>query len=193
MISQQAKLDRNLHLKALMVKVQKGDQIAFSDLYTETSPLLFSIALRLMPTRQLAEEVLQEAYVTAWQKAGKFDSDKGTVLTWLATITRNLSIDYLRKKQLNTVCEDEGNHVQTDDPSPFQDVATNEAQNILLAGIESLPENMKKAVTLSYFKGYSYDEIGELMNAPRNTVKSWIRRGVSKLRDTILIPAEHLL
>ncbi|WP_262694160.1 RNA polymerase sigma factor [Kordiimonas aquimaris] len=193
MMSTQAKADRNLHLKTLMVKVQNGNEVAFSELYTETSPLLFSIALRLMPTRQLAEEVLQEAYVTAWQKAEKFQSDKGTVLTWLATITRNLSIDYLRKKQLNTVPEDEGIHVETADPSPFQEIANNEAQNVLMAGIENLPENMKKAVTLSYFKGYSYDEIGELMNAPRNTVKSWIRRGVAKLRETILIPAEHLL
>lgn len=193
MMSTQAKADRNLHLKALMVKVQNGDQLAFSELYTETSPLLFSIALRLMPTRPLAEEVLQEAYVTAWQKADKFQSDKGTVLTWLATITRNLSIDYLRKKQLSTVPEDEGVNVETADPSPFQEIANTEAQNVLLAAIENLPENMKKAVTLSYFKGYSYDEIGELMNAPKNTVKSWIRRGVAKLRETILVPAEHLL
>lgn len=185
--------DRNLYLKTLMVSVQAGDKTAFAKLYQQTSPLLFSVILRMIQDRNVAEEILQEAYILIWEKAGRYQADRGTVATWLVTVAKNLTIDYLRKKQLPTVPEEHAEHVEDVDASPMLEAASNEARDLLLKNLSKLPENMSKAISLSYLQGYSYDEIGSLMDAPRNTVKSWIRRGVAKLRETMLMPADHLL
>lgn len=193
MAQSQAQKERNLQLKALMTCVQNGDKRAFAKLYEATSPLLYSVALRLIQDPSIAEEILQEAYILAWEKADRFQASKGTVVTWLATITRNLAIDYLRKKQLPTVPEEHAAHVEDATASPMLQAAGNEAKRLLKQSLSQLPENMSKAISLSYLQGYSYDEIGQLMNAPRNTVKSWIRRGIAKLNDAMLMPADHLL
>lgn len=188
-----AQQERNRYLKTLMAMVQAGDKRSFAKLYEETSPLLFSVILRMVHDRSIAEEILQEAYILVWAKADRYQGDKGTVVTWLATLTKNLAIDYLRKKQLPTVPEEHAAHVEDETASPVAAAAGNEARRVLLSNLALLPENMRKAVSLSYLQGYSYDEIGALMDAPRNTVKSWIRRGVAKLRDSMLMPADHLL
>lgn len=185
--------DRNSYLKTLMVDVQNGDRRAFEKLYNETCGLLFSVSHRLVQDRQIAEEIIQEAYILAWEKAVKFQHEKGTVVTWLATITRNLSIDYLRKKQLKTVPETEAMQIEADDPSPFQEAAGKETKQMLMKNVAKLPDNMKNAIMLSYYQGYSYDEIGMALNAPRNTVKSWIRRGIARLGDSMMVTADQVL
>lgn len=193
MTQSQAQKERNIYLKSLMTRVQGGDKRAFAHLYEATSPLLFSVALRLIQDRGVAEEILQEAYILAWEKADRFQSNKGTVVTWLATITKNLAIDYLRKKQLHTVPEEHAANVEDTTASPLLEAAGNEARRLINKHLSQLPDNMSKAISLSYLQGYSYDEIGTLMNAPRNTVKSWIRRGVAKLNHAMPMPADHVL
>lgn len=183
----------NSELVMLLAQTSEGCRRSFSQLYQLTSPFMFAVALRVVKNREIAEEMLQEAYIIAWRKADKYDPQKGAVHTWLATIIRNLSIDCLRRKLLKTVPEDEAAQIECSAPTPLELAATSEAQQVLADRLSRLPADMSKAISLAYYCGYTHEEIGQMMNVPRNTVKSWIRRGLQKLEHSFQLPIGHYI
>lgn len=169
-------------LKDLLRSIGIGDRAAFKALYEATSAPCFSILLRMLNNADDAEEVLQKAYVSIWKNAGKYDSKKGKAFTWIVVIMKNRAIDVLRARARAPQTE-----LIEEQLVDLSQNAASRAESFMISrylqeGFSKLPENVATAVRMNIIEGYSSTEIGEQMNVSRNTVKTWIRRGLITLR-----------
>lgn len=171
-------------------KTAEGDRKAFASLYAATSGHLFAVLVRVLQRRDWAEEALQDCFVRVWQKAGTYQAGKGAPLTWLLSIARNRALDLLRMKrpEVGLPQADEGDLDLT--PSILADeredpqARAEERQEIerLRECLSTMPPEHRRALMLAYHEGYTHEELAVIMNIPLGTVKSWIRRGLARLR-----------
>ena len=172
-------------LAALLEAVARGDRGAFSDLYRRTSAKLYGICLRLLPSEAEAQEVLQEAYVLVWRKADKFDAGKASAITWLATIARNKAIDRLRRRTLSGERLEAAADVEDESPSAFEVLGDSEDSARLGHCLEALDERARAMIRAAFLDGATYPELATRENVPLGTMKSWIRRGLQRLRECL--------
>lgn len=172
-------------LVVLLEAIAQGDRGAFSDLYRRTSAKLYGICLRLLPSEAEAQEVLQEAYVLVWRKAGAFDPAKASAITWLATVARNRAIDRLRRRSVDAEALEAASEVEDDSPSPFEMVGDAEDAARLSHCLEQLDERARAMIRAAFLDGASYPELAERESVPLGTMKSWIRRGLQRLRGCL--------
>ncbi|WP_455370947.1 sigma-70 family RNA polymerase sigma factor [Petrachloros mirabilis] len=176
---------------ALLANVVRGDQQAFSQLYDHSSALLYTLAFRILGSREEAEELLQDVYLEIWRKVARYDIGRGTPLAWLITLTRSRAIDRLRTRSshgsstaapLDTTASSQ---VADLGPSPFETQADQEWRMAVGTAITSLPPAQLQAIEAAYYDGLSYAEIAARMNQPLGTVKTRIKLGMSQLRETL--------
>ena len=163
-------------LARLLAAAAKGDRQAFGRIYQLSSGRLFAVALRITRRRELAEEVLQEAYVTIWHKAHQYYPDRGAPMAWMTTIVRNRAIDHLRRRPRE---DQELDQEAPGDIDAWFDGAAADVRGCLAV----LPGNQRQAILLAYYYGMTHEELALQMSAPLGTVKSWVRRGLSRLRE----------
>ena len=180
--------DRSVRLTALMARVALGDQAAFARLYQETSAHLYGVAVRILKDGAAAEEVLQEAFVNVWHHAGSYEAAKSQPTTWLAAIVRNRCLDQLRRRELDTVTmtadDDDGREfdLPSGDPTPVEMfVAGADAQSVRTC-VDALEAGQKQAIALAFYQGLSHAELADHLRQPLGTVKSWVRRGLERLK-----------
>ena len=183
-----AATDRSARLAALVARVAMADQQAFAELYRQTSSHLYGVALRILREPAMAEEILQEAYVSVWHHAGTYVAAKSQPLTWLTSIVRNRSLDQLRRRDIDTVTltpesdDEPAFDPPAGDPSPMELLlAGAEAQSVRDC-VEALDAGPKQAIALAFFQGLSHAELAAQMREPLGTVKSWVRRGLERLK-----------
>ncbi len=175
----------NAETARLLSRVAMGDRIAFRALYESTSPKLFAVCMRLMKDRHDAEEALQEAFMRIWQKAGKFASSGAPAEGWLVTVARNHCIDRLRVKKGGEVPIDEVFDLADDAPSPEKVAASRSEAGRIDACMEELEEDRAAAVRGAYLDGLSYQELAQKYAVPLNTMRTWLRRSLLKLRECL--------
>lgn len=168
--------------RILILKISRGDKAAFRDLYEQMSPQLYGIALRLLRRRDIAEEMVQEVFLTLWHAADQYDVSRGSVRTWLSTITRNRCIDYLRRQPAPMDNIDEVPLEACAGFDPQQATLNADDIKILSECLSGLNEQQRCAVLLAYFDGSTHQQVAEQMQSPLGSVKSWIRRGLDALR-----------
>lgn len=171
------------HYDLLQRSAQK-DQVAFKRLYDETSPGLFSMTLRIVRRRSLAEEVLQEAYLKIWNRADSYNPSKASVFGWMSVITRNTALDKLRS--LNSRLEEvyasyEGSNFASRGMSPEDRTEHDKQLNKVVEGLQAPHSEQRKCILFSYYYGYTHKELSEILGKPLGTVKGWIRRGSQQL------------
>ena len=173
-------------LPKLLADTAQGNRAAFQQLYRVSSPRLFAVALRLMCRRDLAEDVLQDAYVSIWRKAGQYRPDRGEPLAWMCRIVRNRAIDKLRAEaprremaKLEDVPESALADPESENASPERPGAS------LRACLGKLKADQRRSIILAFYYGMSHDELAAHMDVPLGTVKSWIRRGLLQLKDQL--------
>jgi RNA polymerase sigma-70 factor (ECF subfamily) len=166
-------------VQSLLIRTAAADRAAFRELYDLTSRLLFSICLRLLRNRNAAEDVVQELYVRVWERAWQFDPDKGNAKMWLTVMARRIAIDELRKRQPVTVAPED---VEIADPAMLESIEAGADGRALQRCLGGLEQGARRAIVLAYRDGYSYEELGQLLSTPIGTVKSWVSRGLQKLR-----------
>ncbi len=184
--------ERNIRLGNLLAKVALADQAAFAELYRQSSSHLYAVAIRILREGAAAEEVLQEAYVSVWHHAGSYEAAKSQPLTWLSAIVRNRCLDQLRRRELDTVTmtgdgEDEGKEfdLPSGDPTPVEMLlAGAEAQSVRDC-VEVLDAGPKQAIALAFYQGLSHAELAAHLHQPLGTVKSWVRRGLERLKGCL--------
>ena len=183
--------ERSARLAALLGRVALGDQTAFAELYRQSSPHLYGVAVRILREGAAAEEILQEAFVSIWHHAGSYQAAKSQPLTWLTAIVRNRCLDQLRRRELDTVTmtndDDEGKEfdLPSGDPTPVEMLlAGAEAQSVRDC-VETLDAGPKQAIALAFYQGLSHAELAEHMRQPLGTVKSWVRRGLERLKSCL--------
>ena len=165
----------------------RGDRAAFRRVYEATSATLFGVALRILHDRQLAEDVLQDAYVTIWNKAATFDPGRASAITWLATVTRNRAIDRLRSAAVRPAGRplDEAAEVRDAAPDAATLLETRQETGRLLACLDELEARARDAIRTAFFEGVTYEVLAERAGVPLGTMKSWIRRGLQRLKGCL--------
>ncbi|RQO52958.1 sigma-70 family RNA polymerase sigma factor [Pseudomonas sp. KBW05] len=169
-------------LRALLAESASGNRQAFEALYRSVSPRLHGIALRFMGRSDLAEEVLQEAFVRIWYNASRYEAHLAAPMTWMVNITRNLAIDQLRKRREQPLADGQQDALPDDGPSAHEQLDRERGAQALSRCLDSLDAVQRQSISVAYFKGLSCTELAEHMAAPLGSVKSWIRRGMERLR-----------
>lgn len=169
-------------LAADLQAVAAGDETALRRLWDAAAPTLFALCLRLMRRRAAAEDVLQESFVRIWRKAHQYDAALGDPLGWMAAVTRNVALDHLRRPHARReVPADDDEPLPTADPRADLRPPDTDLHRCL----ERLPERQRAAIVLAYYRGLTHIEIASALGAPLGTVKSWIRRGLTELKDCL--------
>lgn len=173
-------------LADLMVRCARGDRDAFLALYRATSAKLFAVALRIVKRRELAEEVVQEAYLKAWRMAPSYSAISGSPMSWLATIARNAAIDLVRRADEKLVHRRVGPEQEADElvriPDPAFDPETADAVRRLNQCLEGLSADNRSMVTRAYLEGWSREELAEASARQVATVKTILRRSLIQLK-----------
>jgi len=171
---------------ALLRACAGGDSAALARLYEGTAAQLFGLALRIVRRRELAEEVVQDAFVSAWRNAGRYDERRGTAMAWLATIVRNRALDQLRRLSRERPLDPAAVERWEDPaPGPAELAALSEDGRRLARCLDELEEAPRRSILLAYFEGMTVEEVAERMAAPLGTVKSWVRRSLQRLRSCL--------
>lgn len=170
----------------LMAATAKGDQAAFERLYAATRAKLFGVVLRILRRNDLAEEVMQEAYIKVWRNAGNFDPAAASPITWMVAIARNLAIDHVRRKSESSI-EDEPRAMEVagDNPDPLAGRELNEELKRLLGCVGKLEPERQRLVLLAYYDGWSREQLAAKIDKPVNTVKTWLRRSLIEIRECL--------
>ena len=173
-------------LVGLLASVAKGDEAAFERLYQATRAKLFGVVLRILRRQDLAEEVIQEAYVKIWNNAGQFNPGVASPITWMVSIARNRAIDVVRKR-IETSIEEEpaAMEVASDTPDPLARREMTEELKRILECVGQLDPERQKLVLLAYYNGWSRDQLAEKFDTPLNTVKTWLRRSMLEIRECL--------
>lgn len=169
---------------ALIARCAAEDRAAFRVLYRATSAKLMGVLLRILKERTEAEDALQEAYTRIWLRAGRYDPARGRGVTWLIAIARNLAIDRLRSR-LPSLDEEGLDSVQDDSPrAETRLIAQGEAKRVADC-FATLEPDRAEAVRGAYLDGLSYVELAGRHGVPLNTMRTWLRRSLLKLKECL--------
>lgn len=183
--------ERSARLADLLARTALADQAAFAELYRQTCSHLYGVALRILREASAAEEILQESYVAVWHHAGSYVAAKSQPLTWLTAIVRNRCLDSLRRRELDTVtltadeADEPDRELPADTASPAELLLQGADAQSVRECVEALEGAARQAIALAFFQGLSHAELAAHLREPLGTVKSWIRRGLERLRSCL--------
>ena len=169
----------------LMQLVRRGDARAFEVVYERHSGAAFSLAYRIAGTRNLAEDVVQEAFLGIWRAGGRYDRTRGSVRTWVLGIVHHRAIDALRRATVHDRrrAGDEGIEERFEARERTDaEVARREEAGAVRSALATLPPDQVQVLELAYFGGFTHTEIADMLGAPVGTVKGRMRLGLKKMR-----------
>lgn len=162
-----------------------GDRKAFHHVYRLAAAKLFGICLRICGERKAAEDVLQDVFVTVWLRADRYDPDRGSAIAWLATIARNRSLDWRRSYRPASGSADALAMIADPAPSAVDQLLLTERERRLHLCLDALDAPQRDAIRTAFFEGVTYAELAERLSIPVGTMKSWVRRGLLRLRECL--------
>ncbi|MDH3286832.1 MAG: sigma-70 family RNA polymerase sigma factor [Betaproteobacteria bacterium] len=175
-------------LAELLSQSALRNQSAFSELYSLTAPKLFGVALRILRRQDWAEEVLQECYMNIWNHAADYAVAKSAPLTWMTSIVRNRCLDWLRRPQQEATGDEYEIAVeawQDENPGPVEQLMAAGDAAALGHCLEGLEARQRQSIMLAFFHGMSHSEVAGHMKQPLGTVKTWVRRGLERLKGCL--------
>ncbi|MGC3939888.1 sigma-70 family RNA polymerase sigma factor [Roseobacter sp. EG26] len=172
-------------IEKMIAQIALRDHSAFSALYDATSRKLFGVCLRVLNNRSEAEEVLQEIYARIWHKADSYAVTGHSPMTWLITLARNLAIDRLRTRKTPTKDIDTVVDLADDRPGPEAEAIASSERARIEACMDELEAARADAVRRAYLSGETYKELAARHGVPLNTMRTWLRRSLQKLRDCL--------
>ena len=171
--------------KNLLAEVATGDSKAFEELTKKYGNLIWSIARRYLSNQAEAEDAVQEIFLALWQSASRFDANKGSEITFIATIARRRLIDGLRKNNKHKILQSIDDGISDDVFKQKSNLEKNAELSLAIGILETLEKKDQELLSLSIYQGYSHVEIAKLLNLPLGTVKTKIRRNLMKIREKI--------
>jgi len=173
-------------LAQLLSRSALGDRQAFAQLYEASRAKLFGVSLRIVRERGLAEEVLQDAFVSIWNHAGDYAQARSAPMTWMTAIVRNRSLDVVRRTREEPDVDDKlAANLMDEGPTAAEDLARREAAHALHECLGELEADQRQSIALAFFHGLSHSELADHLRKPLGTVKTHVRRGLLKLRDCL--------
>jgi len=173
--------------KHLVERMAEGCHSALSELYDQSSGILYAMALNILRNPQDAEETLHDAYWRAWRYAKAYSEQRGSVLAWLVLMARSSAIDRLRTaKRHNSVhAMDTGFDAESPVISPEAEVVLDQKSRRIRAAMRSIPAEQREAIQLAFFGGLTHSELAERLGVPLGTVKTRIRAGLHRMRGAL--------
>ncbi len=169
----------------MIARMALGDRQAFSALYDATGAKLFGLCLRVLNDREEAEDALQEAFVKIWRNADRYAANGLSPMTWLIALTRNTAIDRLRARRRHPDGDDGIEDMPARTPTPeAAAIAASEAKRIATC-FEELEDVRAQAVRGAYLDGMTYQELAQRHDVPLNTMRTWLRRSLLKLKECL--------
>jgi RNA polymerase sigma-70 factor (ECF subfamily) len=170
----------------LIGRVSLRDRTAFRTLYERTNAKLFGVTLRILKNRAEAEEALQDVFVKVWQRADRYVAGQTSPISWLVAVARNHCLDILRaRRPAAATLDDVALKVSDALPDPEAQTASRAEAARIEVCLEQLEDDRAEAVRGAYLDGFSYLELAERHNVPLNTMRTWLRRSLLKLRDCL--------
>lgn len=187
-----AAISMNQHLDAqliaLIARIGQGDQQALRELYDLTSGKLYGLALRVVHSREHAEDVIQETYLNIWRIAMDYRAPLSPPMAWMGVIVRSRALDFLRRRAAQHVdTSDELDDVMADTMAgdsinPLDEAQASEQAWALHQCLSQLEKKQREVVSLAYLRDLSHSELAEQLHLPLGTIKTWIRRGIEQMR-----------
>ena len=172
-------------IEDMILRVGLGDRTAFSLLYDATSAKLFGICLRVLNNRAEAEDALQDVFVKIWQNADRYRANGYSPMTWLITVARNLAIDRLRARKTLIWDIDDVAELADTGPTP-ESTAIQASERTRIEGcLDELDQVHARAVRGAYLEGDTYQDLADRAGVPINTMRTWLRRSLLKLKDCL--------
>lgn len=183
-------IDSALHVEDALLagRIRSGDQAALGDVYDRYASVAMAVAIRVVSERELAEDLVHDAFVVVWQKIDRYDASRGSLRSWIVTIVRNRAIDRLRaaRPRIEIGEADERSLLQTG-PNPTLDGALERlGAGELHGAMASLPPEQREAIELAYFRGHTYREIAAITGVAQGTANGRLRLGLAKLRQSLV-------
>jgi RNA polymerase sigma-70 factor (ECF subfamily) len=184
----------NLHSLAdedLMGLVQDGDARAFEVIFDRHGDVAFSLAYRMCGRRAMAEDVVQEAFLSLWRSGARYDRTRGSVRSWVLGVVHNRAIDLFRRDTVRAgkdVSDEDAVQRLASDESIEREVQRREDATRVRAALAELPGEQRQVIELAYFGGFSHSQIAEMLSLPAGTVKGRMRLGLTKLRLNLSDP-----
>ena len=174
------------NLSLLMRKVAARDREAFTELYKVTSAKLFGIIVRILPGKGVADEVMQEVYFKIWEKAGDFEYDRASPISWMAAIARNRALDEARRRKPISI-EDmpESFEPAAETGHPLDGQERSDMLKALLACLSNLDKEKREIILLAYYRGLSREALAHRYDHPVATIKTWLHRSLAQLRTCL--------
>lgn len=165
-----------------------GDRLALQSLYREDARYLLGVALRILRQRQLAEDVLHDAFLSIWTRAASFDPQRGSGRGWIYSVVRHQALNQLRATQHEVAADDDALEAawqedQGDDAGPGHAMELQASLGKLNDCLAHLNELKRASIVYAYVDGCTHSEIAERLKAPLGSVKAWIKRGLASLRE----------
>jgi RNA polymerase sigma-70 factor (ECF subfamily) len=174
-----------VEIAELISRTALRDRQAFRDLYSRTSAKLFGVALRILRDRSEAEEALQDVYIKIWQRADRYVAGGSSPISWMVAVARNHALDVLRSRRPLSEDIDAALDVADTAPDPEQaTVESGERARIELC-LDTLEPDRASAVRGAYLDGSSYEDLAARHKVPLNTMRTWLRRSLLKLRECL--------
>jgi RNA polymerase sigma-70 factor, ECF subfamily len=182
---------RKLADEDLMQLVRENDSAAFAVVYERHAAAAFSLAFRMCGTRTLAEDVVQEAFLSLWRSGARYDGTRGSVRTWVLGIVHNRAIDALRrglaKDRANISDDDIEEQLEAAERTELEVGRRDEAREVR-AALGGLPPEQSRVIELAYYGGFSHSEIATMLGTPVGTIKGRMRLGLQKMRSQLTSP-----
>jgi RNA polymerase sigma-70 factor, ECF subfamily len=173
-------------LDALMAGVARGDEAAFAELYQVTSAKLYGVALRILRSKEAAEDVVQDSFFKVWERAGDFDPKLAAPVTWMVAIVRNRALDELRRRGSRPSADvAELDELPGDDEHPIEAIGRQEDFARLIRCLEGLEPDKRQMVRLAYLDGFSREALAKRFDRPEGTIKTWLHRSLALLKGCL--------
>jgi RNA polymerase sigma-70 factor, ECF subfamily len=173
----------------LVQRMAEGDVVALEELYSRYARPVFSFAVRIVGDNLVAEEILQEAFVRAWRQAERFEFSRGSFPSWLLSITHNLAIDEVRRRQRRPQRADSVDiadvlQQEVDESANVEEAAeATELRERIQGAMRQLPDAQRRVIELAYFEGLTQREIAAMLEEPLGTIKTRMRLAMQKLKE----------
>ena len=179
--------DAQEQLAGLIARTALGDSAAFAELYRAAAAKLFAVSLRIVRERPLAEEVLQDSFISIWNHAASYARTKSAPTTWMTAIVRNRSLDVVRRTREEPDIDDAlVANLADESASPAREVAARFEARSLERCLGELDAEQRQTIALAFHHGLTHSELAQHLRRPLGTVKTHIRRGLARLRDCLM-------
>ena len=187
---------RSLADEDLMALVREGEARALEVVFDRHGGPAFSLAYRMCGRRAMAEDIVQEAFLSLWRSGGRYDRARGSVRSWVLRVVHNRAIDAFRRESAvarRDVVDDEAVARLPASDEPDREVQRREEAREVRTALDGLPADQRQVIELAYFGGFSHSEIAHMLELPAGTVKGRMRLGLTKMRMTLGDPAKVVL